>query len=158
MHWQLLLLILLANGAPLLVYDLLRQRWGRPVDLGRHWRDGRRILGDSCTFRGWAASLIATPAAALLLGLPATDGLTIAALAMLGDALSSFAKRRLGLASGSMALGLDQIPESLLPLLGVRRQYHLDIADIAALVAAFVVLELVLSWILYQFKLRKHPY
>jgi hypothetical protein len=48
-------------------------------------------------------------------GLPSTAGLLVSAMAMIVDLLSSFVKRRMKLVPGSMALALDQIPESLLP-------------------------------------------
>jgi CDP-2,3-bis-(O-geranylgeranyl)-sn-glycerol synthase len=78
--------------------------------------------------------------------------------AMLGDLLSSFIKRRLGMASSSMALGLDQIPESLLPLLAVAETFELSGSTIAWTVAGFVVLELTLSPIFYWLGIRNQPY
>ncbi len=155
---KLLLLLLVANGAPIIAYDLLKQRWTYPVDGYLRLPDGRRLLGSSCTLRGWLTAAAVTSAAAVLLGLPAATGLLIALLAMAGDSLSSFVKRRLRQPCGSMAPGLDQIPEALLPLLGVRRQFDLQALEIFLLVAGFIVLELLLSRILYEFRWRKHPY
>ena len=155
---KLLLLLLVANGAPLIAYDLLKQRWAYPVDGRLRLPDGRRLLGDSCTWRGWLAAAAATCVAAMVLGLSAATGLLIGMLAMAGDAFSSFVKRRLGRSSGKMAPGLDQIPEALLPLLGVSGQLDLQPLQIALLVAGFIALELLLSRILYHFRLRKHPY
>lgn len=155
---KLLFLLLVANGAPLIAYDLLKQRLAFPLDGGLRLRDGRRLFGQSCTLRGWVSSAAATWATAILLGLSAKTGITIALLAMAGDTLASFIKRRLDRPSGSMAPGLDQIPESLLPLLGVRQNFGLSLVDITLLVAAFIVLELVLSRILYKLHLRKTPY
>jgi CDP-2,3-bis-(O-geranylgeranyl)-sn-glycerol synthase len=155
---KLLFLLLVANGAPIITYDLLKQRWAFPVDGGLRLWDGRRLFGQSCTLRGWASSAIATTAFAIVLGLPAKTGLSIALLAMAGDTFSSFIKRRLNRSPGSMALGLDQIPESLLPLLGVRQQFGVPLVTVALLVAGFVVLELLLSRLLYKLRLRKTPY
>lgn len=155
---KLLFLLLVANGAPIIADNLLKQRWVFPADGGLRLRDGRRLLGDSCTLRGWVASVAATAASAVVLGLSPVTGVSIALLAMTGDALSSFIKRRLNRPPGSMALGLDQIPESLLPLLGVRRQFGLSSIDITLLVAGFLVLELVLSRLLFKLHFRKTPY
>jgi hypothetical protein len=155
---QLLALILIANAAPVLAKDLLGPRWCQPVDLGRDLPDGRRLLGDACTYRGLVASLLLTTLAAPLLGLPLRIGAGISALAMAGDALSCFIKRRLGLARGTMALGLDQIPESLLPLLWLRERFGLGWGEILALVAAFFVAELLLSRLAYRLRLRERPY
>ena len=155
---KLLFLLLVANGAPIIAYDLLKQRWAFPLDGGMRLWDGQRLFGPSSTLRGWVSSAAATSLAAALVGISAKTGLAIALLAMTGDALSSFVKRRLNRPPGSMALGLDQIPESLLPLLGARQQFGLSFLDISLLVAAFVVLELVLSRLLYKLHLRETPY
>jgi len=153
-----LLLLLVANAAPVLTYDLLKGRAAWPADMGCRLPDGRRLLGDSCTYRGWAASVMATGLLAWALGLSLGLGIEIAVLAMAGDALSSFIKRRIGLAPGAMALGLDQIPESLLPLLAVREDFGLGWLEVAALTAIFLVAELALSRLAYRFGLRKRPY
>lgn len=157
-YLQLTFLLLVANGAPVVAKNLLGARWTWPVDFGLTLPDGQRLFGSSCTFRGWAAALAATPIAAWLLGLEALTGLAIGALAMAGDMLSGFIKRRLGMPPGSMALGLDQIPESLFPLLWARAPFALGWGDVAALTLIFLVLELLLSRILYRFHLRSHPY
>jgi hypothetical protein len=83
---------------------------------------------------------------------------TVGVTAMLGDVLSSFTKRRLGKASSSMALGLDQIPESLLPLLAVMETFDLSGSAVAWTVVGFTVLELALSPIFYWLGVRNRPY
>lgn len=155
---QLLLLILVANGAPVLGANLFGQRGAWPADGGLVLPDGQRLLGPSKTWRGWVLAIGAAVAAAWVLGVALYVGLLIGLFAMLGDALSSFIKRRLGLKPSSMALGLDQIPEALLPLVAVRPVYALDWPTVLALTAAFFVLELVLSWIFFRLRLRSQPY
>jgi CDP-2,3-bis-(O-geranylgeranyl)-sn-glycerol synthase len=105
-----------------------------------------------------ALALTAAALAAPALGFDWTLGLTVGAFAMLGDLASSFAKRRLGRAISSQALGLDQIPESLFPLLAVQQRLGLQAWDIALLVGAFLVLELLLSRLLFRVGLREQPY
>ena len=158
LHVKLLFLLGVANGAPLFGHQFLRQRFGQPLDGGRTFVDGRPWLGPSKTIRGIFLALLVTPVAALILGLEATTGLLIGFGAMLGDISSSFLKRRFGLPSSSRAIGLDQIPESLFPLLAIHRRYDLGAVEIAALVAAFVVLELLVSRVLFKFRLRDQPY
>jgi hypothetical protein len=158
LHLKLLLLVGIANGAPLFGYTLLRQRFGQPLDGGRKFLDGRPLLGPSKTIRGVALALLVTPAAAVLIGLDGTTGLLLGLFAMLGDIFSSFTKRRLGLPSSSQALGLDQIPESLFPLLVIKPRYDLGSIDIGLMVAAFVILELIVSRVLFRFRLRDQPY
>jgi len=77
---------------------------------------------------------------------------------MAGDAISSFLKRRLGLGPSSRATGLDQIPESLLPLLSCRSMLALTITDVVAGVALFFVSEIILSQLLYKVGIRGHPH
>lgn len=154
----LLLLLLVANGAPILARRLLDRRLGWPLDGGRVLADGQRLLGKSKTLRGVVSALLLTPLAALALGETAWLGGLIAAGAMTGDSLSSFLKRRLGRAPSSQALGLDQIPEALLPLLLVRGWRELDGLTLVGLVVAFLVLELLLSKLLYRLRIRRRPY
>jgi len=66
---QLLLLILAANGAPVLGAAVFGQRGNRPVDGGRVIWDGRPLFGRSKTWRGIALALIAVAVMAGLLGL-----------------------------------------------------------------------------------------
>ena len=108
--------------------------------------------------RGLVLGVLATILASVLLGLDWTVGALVGAVALAGDLLSSFIKRRLGLQPSSMALGLDQIPESLLPLLAARLLLPLSALDIAIVVAVFFVGELVLSRVLFRLHLRDRPY
>ena len=97
-------------------------------------------------------------AAGALLGVGWRTDAELAALSMLGDLLSSFVKRRLGLPPHSQAFGVDQIPEVLVPVLVLQARLGLTGWDIAVLVAAFVVLEIVLSRLLFRLRLRDRPY
>ena len=110
---------------------------GPPMDFGRTWCDGRRILGPSKTwsgflFAGFAAMpfclleawliLLAPPnlklvpvlAPSVAAAVPLAAILTFGAMA--GDALGSFVKRRLGRESGARTLLLDQLPFVLVPI------------------------------------------
>jgi CDP-2,3-bis-(O-geranylgeranyl)-sn-glycerol synthase len=140
-----LILLVVANGAPVVGTLILGDRFGGALDRGRHFADGRPIFGPAKTIRGVLLSLAATSVAALLLGFAWPVGLLFGVLAMVGDLLSSFTKRRLGIAPSGRALGLDQIPESLLPLLVCRTALGLSYVEVALLIAAFFVFDLALS-------------
>jgi hypothetical protein len=155
---QLLLLLGVANATPILATKLLQHRFSAPLDCGILLPDGERLFGDAKTVRGVALSVLCTTGVALLLNMDWIAGATIAAVSMLGDLFSSFVKRRLHLVPHSQAFGLDQIPEALLPLLAVKVRFGLTIEDIAVLVFAFVVLEIVLSRVLFWLKIRDRPY
>src|ERR1700690_2598356 len=118
--WPLLqsvLLLTVANGAPVVAKKVLGARLAFPLDAGAHFFDGQPLLGPSKTVRGVVISIVITAVLAPLLGLSLATGGLVAALAMIGDLFSSFVKRRLKFPSSSQAIGLDQVPESLLPLL-----------------------------------------
>ncbi len=156
----LLLLLIVANGAPILVAWRLGPRWAWPLDAGLVLRDGRRLLGESATLRGLVAAVVATALLSGVLGLGLGLGALIGFLAMAGDALSSLIKRRLGLEPGAKATGLDQIPEALLPLLVVAGPLGLQLPwlDLALLVVAFMIFDMVVSGPLYRLRLRRQPH
>jgi CDP-2,3-bis-(O-geranylgeranyl)-sn-glycerol synthase len=155
---KMLLLLVIANGAPILGKKLFGTTFEQPLDGGLQLRDGHPLFGLSKTVRGVVLSIAATALAAIPLGYDWTDGALIALLAMLGDLASSFVKRRLGRPPSSMALGLDQIPESLLPTLVFKVRFGLTAWDIAGVVFAFILLELLLSRLLFGLRLRDRPY
>jgi CDP-2,3-bis-(O-geranylgeranyl)-sn-glycerol synthase len=101
---------------------------------------------------------MATGLASAAMGLTIESGVVIGVGAMTGDLLSSFLKRRLGIAPSGMALGLDQIPEVLLPLLLVKGQFALTYDEILKLSLLFLVFELLISRILFRLRIRKQPY
>ena len=153
-----LLLIIIANGAPILIRQLLNDSFKLAIDFGQKLPDKNRLFGSSKTWRGILAALLATSIAAWLLGYSLETGLLVAFYAILGDLSSSFIKRRLSMEPSSMAPLLDQVPESLIPALMMKHTFNLDISSVILLVLIFVIIELVLSHILYRWGLRKRPY
>lgn len=140
-----LILVTWANAAPVLARLILGSHWARPVDSGRVFWDGRPLLGPSKTWRGWIASGLTTPLLAQLLGLSLGVGVGVAIAAMLGDLITSFLKRRLGLAASQSASPLDQVPESLLPALILREPLSLTPLAVLLVVLGFVLIDLVLT-------------
>lgn len=155
---SLLALIIIANGSPVVIRYLLKHRFDLAIDLGQSLPDGQRIFGDSKTWRGLIAAVFFTAVAAYLMGYSPQTGMLVALYALLGDLISSFLKRRLAMPSSSMALLLDQVPESFLPAFMLMDTFNLDIMAVIALVLIFIILELLLSRILYRWGLRKRPY
>jgi CDP-diglyceride synthetase len=151
-------LMTLANGTPIVAKKVFGSRFSFPLDAGTNFFDGRPLFGKSKTIRGILLSILITTVGAPILGLDLTIGARVAIAAMAGDLLSSFLKRRLNLLSSSQALGLDQVPESLFPILACRDALSLTITDIALGVGAFFVGELILSRFLFQVHLRDEPY
>lgn len=153
-----LLLLALANGAPVLLARLLGPRGAMPVDGGLRFVDGRPLLGPSKTWRGLCAATVSCALCAPLLGLPWWLGAALAALAMLGDLAASFVKRRAGLAASARASGLDQLPESLLPLAVLHEPLSLDGAEVLTGGCVFLLAAAVGSRLLFAVGLRKRPW
>ncbi len=155
---QLMVLLTLANGTPVIAKKIFGSRFARPLDGGITFIDAHPLLGSSKTIRGVFVSIVITTAGAPLVGLELNVGALVAATAMAGDLFSSFMKRRLNLRPSSRALGLDQVPESLLPLLACRDLLSLTYGDIALAVGIFFAGELILSHFLYKAHIRDEPY
>jgi CDP-archaeol synthase len=156
---QLVVLLAVANGTPVIVNKLLGRRWSFPLDGGASFVDGQPVLGASKTLRGILFAVLVTAASApLLLGLEWKVGVAIGGGAMAGDLFSSFLKRRMHLLPSSRSTGLDQIPEALVPLLLCRHTLSLTALDIAVGVAIFFVGEVLLSVLFYKLHLRERPY
>jgi len=116
----------IANGSAVLVGG------GKPVDFGKSWRDGKRILGDGKTWRGLfagafvgmtcgfglvvGAKYLKTSEYAFL-GLSDFEGFPFMILiifslcfgALLGDMVKSFFKRRIGKDRGQDWIPFDQL-------------------------------------------------
>jgi CDP-diglyceride synthetase len=123
---QLLVLLTLANGTPVMAKNILGNRFSYPLDGNLRFVDGRPLFGHSKTIRGVVLAVLVTAAGAPVVGLEWDIGVLIGGLAMAGDLASSFLKRRLDMPLSSRASGLDQLPESLFPLLACRKSAVID--------------------------------
>ena len=146
------------NGAPILLTKFAGKRLDYPIDCNRLFMDDRPLLGSSKTFRGLISALLMSVLIGSIFAIPFLTSLLFGALSMAGDMTSSFIKRRLRLTSSAMALGLDQIPESLFPLLGCKDSLGISNEQIFAIVLAFFCVELILSRILFWLRIRQTPY
>ncbi|MEW8507846.1 MAG: CDP-archaeol synthase [Candidatus Thiodiazotropha sp.] len=148
----------MANGAPILARHLFEEHFNWPLDGGHITASGRYLLGPSKTIRGLIASLVITALAAQIIGIGWQLGMMIGALAMLGDLCASFIKRRIDLPPSSRAVGLDQIPESLIPLIPCAVIFDLPWWSVIYLVLVFWVLVVLLSRLLFLLGVRRRPY
>lgn len=155
---ELLCLLAVANGTPVLVTRIFGSRGAWPLDGGIVLGDGRRLLGASKTVRGFVSAVAATAMVAPVLGISAGVGALIGATAMAGDLFSSFIKRRLGIPSSGRASGLDQVPESLFPLLACYRTLDLDLLTVALVVLLFGAGQALVSPLMYRLGVRRHPH
>lgn len=155
---RLLLLLAAANTAPLLAKRVLGTRFSWPLDGGLTFVDGKPLLGRSKTWRGVLAAVLLCCAAAPILHVPWRISALFALASMAGDSLSSFVKRRLGVASSGQAYGLDQIPEALVPLLAIQGVMPIPWQMVLGVTLAFLLLEPPLARLTHHMGLRDQPY
>ena len=156
--FQAFVLLIAANGAPVIITKLLGNQWARPIDNGLVLDDGYRLFGNSKTWRGFFSALVFCATGAILLGLQPVTGILFGALTMIGDILASFIKRRLGNVESSRARGLDTVLESLLPLYLLKEPLTLNLTDIALIAVLFFLCEEFVSPVLYRLNIRNQPY
>jgi hypothetical protein len=155
---EFLILLIVANGTPVLASRLLGSRFAWPLDGGASFLDGQPLFGASKTVRGLLLAVMATAIGGLMFGIGWQVGALLGFTSMCGDLFSSFIKRRLKLAPSSRAIGLDQIPESLFPLLVCQPLLGLTLTDMLAVVAVFLVGDILFSPLFYKLRIRKRPY
>ena len=155
---KLLVLLTIANGTPVIAAKILGNNSALPLDGNVTLSDGRPLFGSSKTLRGVLLSILLTTACAPLIGLDWKVGSVVALTAMIGDLFSSFVKRRLGMDNSSQFTGLDQIPESLLPLLVCMFLLPLTALDVVIATVIFFVGALIVSRILFKLNIRERPY
>jgi CDP-2,3-bis-(O-geranylgeranyl)-sn-glycerol synthase len=118
-----------ANMSPVFTSKLI-PKWNTPIDFGAVHADGERALGNGKTWRGLLGASIAAGITALLMGLyplPFVDhldfgyqagtptwalfmfGFMLGFAALAGDAMESYAKRRLGKPRGAPWFPFDQL-------------------------------------------------
>src|SRR6202040_4396440 len=82
---QLIVLLALANGTPLIAKKILGTILARPLDGGMTLADGQPLFGHSKTIRGIVLSIVVTTLGAPSIGADWTIGLVVAATALSWD-------------------------------------------------------------------------
>ena len=84
---QLLILLMLANGTPVIAKKLLGDRYSYPLDGNLTFADGRPLFGHSKTIRGVVLAVLVTTAGAPLIGLDWKTGLLVGSVFIAGFSL-----------------------------------------------------------------------
>jgi len=155
---------------------------GRPLDFGRCFQDGRRILGNGKTFRGTIAGSLMGAGVGLVqssiassrpdLSLPdfgsGTElilvlvGLSLGAMA--GDIVASFFKRRMGMERGASLILVDQLDfvagSWVLTLILAPRWFSENFTIEIILIVLIItpILHRVTNIIGYKIKAKKEPW
>jgi CDP-2,3-bis-(O-geranylgeranyl)-sn-glycerol synthase len=136
-----LLMLIAANSAPVFAAQFLGRQLSAPIDGNRSMPDGRPILGSHKTWRGLVTGTLAAGLVGLLVARGFLIGALFGALALTGDLLSSFIKRRSGRTSGESVPLLDQLPEALLPMLALQGALGLGMGAIVGTTLVFAALD-----------------
>jgi CDP-2,3-bis-(O-geranylgeranyl)-sn-glycerol synthase len=135
------LLLITANSVPWVLGKVLGRRGDWPLDFGGCAWDGERILGSHKTWRGLLSGALACGGVSAILGHDFALGLEFGALSLLGDALSSAIKRRFRYEPGRQIPALDQLPETLLPLVVLASALELTALAIIVVAGLFTCVD-----------------
>ena len=147
-----------ANAVPVLAGG------GFPMDFGKNFIDGKRILGKNKTFRGFFAGLIIGSlvgvAESFLFGYGIYFGFLVSLGALIGDLVGAFIKRRMNLAPGQLLPVIDQI-DFIVGAVVLSLPVSLQFISWELLLAIFVItppLHLLTNFAAYKLKLKANPW
>jgi len=145
-----------ANGAPVLAGG------GLPMDFGKNFLDGKRLLGKNKTFRGFFFGLLIGGLVGLLevglFGYPVLFSFVSPLGALMGDLAGAFLKRRLNISPGGLLPVIDQIDFVVgavvfsLPLSIVSWQLAVVVLMITPPIHLFT------NYLAYRLKLKSNPW
>lgn len=160
----------IANMSPVFANKILILRdWKTPLDFGKSWH-GKRLLGDNKSLRGLVFGTAMAALTALLIRLftnPADNlqihasfilvGALMGAGALLGDAVESFFKRRVGVAPGNSWFPFDQIDYIIGGLLVIYPIYRPPLSLMTTILLLYFGLHLTTSYVGYLLGLKDKP-
>jgi CDP-2,3-bis-(O-geranylgeranyl)-sn-glycerol synthase len=134
---------------------------GAPIDRGREFVDGRRLLGTNKTVKGFAYGLLFGSAAALAEAilfrnyLLVLAGILASLGALLGDLFGAFLKRRLDILPGHPLPVVDQLDFILGALVLTSPLLNVTMGAVLILVIATVPIHLLSNAVAYMLRLKK---
>lgn len=141
-----------ANATPVLLHG------GGPVDGGRNWSDGKRILGDHKTLYGTIAGVSIGAMVAFLQG-NIIQGSLFALGAILGDMIFAFFKRRLGYPPGASWPVADQVGFIILAIiLGNLIEPRPTLEQDVVVTITTIPLHYLTNFFAWVMKMKKNPW
>jgi len=143
---------------------------GRPLDLGRNFFDGRRIIGDGVTIRGSAVGIACGTTMGLIMALsrgpPGSPefgstlvlGFLLSFGAIFGDACGSFLKRRMGRRKGEPVSGLDQLDFAIGALFFSSFAAELTLETIAIIILLTPIGHMMITRVGYRMHMKEVPW
>ncbi|MDO8538661.1 MAG: CDP-2,3-bis-(O-geranylgeranyl)-sn-glycerol synthase [archaeon] len=142
-----------------------------PIDFGKRFFDGRPWLGAGKTFKGAVFGIAAgILVAAAINGLLAKQTMLyfsnhyvlissiLVVLAILGDMIGSFIKRRLNIERGKPVFLLDQLDFVIVPMLFLWSQNFISLTEIIMVLLITLIVHRAANFIAFKFKLKKVPW
>lgn len=130
---------------------------GKPIDFGRKLSDGKRILGSGKTIRGAITGFVVGSLVGVVMG-RSEIGMLLAGGAILGDAIASFVKRRLGIKSGQPFWVVDQLDFVIGALLFAAVVEVPRMELLAAILLITPIIHLLTNFGAYKLKIKKVPW
>jgi len=160
---------MIANATPLITRRFIFKNV-RPLDLGKTFIDGKRVLGDNKSIEGFLSGVLAGFAVGVAYALYFNNvswayyGLISGLGAMIGDVFNSFLKRRLNIKPGGPFIPLDQTSFLLCAYALVKISsadsivgYTLTTYDLLIGVLIALVLHPLTNYVAYLLKIKKTP-
>jgi CDP-2,3-bis-(O-geranylgeranyl)-sn-glycerol synthase len=154
-----------ANATPVLAGG------GTRMDFGKNFYDGKRVLGDNKTFRGfffgWGIGMGVGLVEGLVFGFqifPVLFSLLIPLGALLGDLTGAFIKRRLGIPPGGLLPIVDQVDFVVgaivfsIPLAMVSSFAMLSWQLVVAVLLITPPIHVFTNFLAYKMKLKSNPW
>lgn len=145
-----------ANATPVLAGG------GTRMDFGKNFYDGKRVLGDNKTFRGFffglAIGIMVGLIECMFFGYPILFSLLTPLGALSGDLAGAFFKRRLGIAPGGLLPIIDQVDFVIGAVV-----FSIPLAMITWELAATVLIitppiHLFTNFLAYKMRLKSNPW
>ena len=170
-HWLMAFLFFLpagiANASPVLANKVpLLNRWRTPLDFGISWHQ-KRLLGNNKTWRGLFTGTILAGITGVLLfpfvdsapNLETAFGLSLLMGfgALLGDAIESLIKRRIGVPAGQSWFPFDQIDYIIGGLAVVAPFANISLKTLGLIFVTYFVLHLITAYTAYRLGLKDAP-
>jgi CDP-2,3-bis-(O-geranylgeranyl)-sn-glycerol synthase len=140
-----------ANAAPVALGG------GPPLDGGEKWLDGKPFLGSHKTFRGCVVGIVAGLMVGVLQG-SLYSGLAQGFGAIFGDLLSSFLKRRWGLAPGEGFPLLDQLDFIIVAIILSQPYTRASLQEMLIILIVTVPIHYFMNFVAWVVKLKENPW
>lgn len=149
-----------ANATPVALSKIIPMK--NPIDRGKKFIDGRRILGDGKTIEGFISGVIVGTLVGLILSFLGLHKLHVSFIlalgAMIGDSLGSFIKRRVGIPRGKPFPIVDQVSFVIISLILANAIVFIPMRFYLYAVIITPPLHLGTNFIAYLLKLKEVPW